>query len=236
MSVNKVRDLSFRDISSVKGERIGAYDETLDGRGFRYTLAGGTALAPGKIAVAATVDSNATNKTVDAAVAIGAKKVTFTPGGNISANTYQDGFLTVNDATGEGITYLVKGHAAGTSAASMTVNLLEPVEVALVASTSEVSLTQNPWSAAVIAVVDQADMVVGVPNVSITASYYGWSQTKGVCAVLADEAVTAGVAVTTGSSTAGSVEAVDAAGEPQIGVALVAAVDTEYREIYLTID
>jgi len=236
MSTLKNRSLSFRDISSVKQERIGAYDETLDGRGYRFSLAGGTALAPGKLAVAATVDSNATNKTVDAAVAIGAKKVTFTPGGTITANKYQDGFLTVNDAAGEGITYFVKGHAAGSSSASMTVNLLEPVEVALTASTSEVSLTQNPYSAAVISVVDQADMAVGVPNVSITASYYGWIQTKGVCSVLADEAITAGVAVTTGSSVAGSVEAADAAGEPIIGYALVAAIDTEYREISLCID
>ena len=233
MGVNKVRSLGFRDISSVKQDRVGAYDETLDGRGYRFSLAGAADLAPGKLAVAATVDSNATNKAVTAASAIGSKEVSFTAGGSLTANKYADGFLTVNDATGEGITYLVKSHNSGTS---INVQLAEPIEVALVASTSEVSLTQNPWSGAVISVADQADRPVGVPNVTITAAYYGWVQTKGTAAVLADEAITAGLAVTTGSSTAGAVEALDGAGEPQVGVALVAGVDTEYREVDLTID
>lgn len=233
MSVNKVRGQAFRDISSVKLEQLGAYDETLDGRGYRYSLAGATTVAPGKICVAATVDANATNKAVTASQVVGDVEVKFTAGGALTANTYQDGYLTVNDATGEGISYLVKSHNAGTA---IVVKLAEPLEVALTASTSEVSLTQNPWSGVVISVADQADMCVGVPNVSITNAYYGWLQTKGVCSVLADEAITAGLAVTTGSSTVGAVEALDGAGEPQVGIAIVAGVDTEYREVYLTID
>lgn len=226
----------FRDISSTKQLRVGQKAETVDGRVYRYTLAGGTTLAPGKLCVAATVDANATNKTVAATVAAGATSVVLDAGGAITANTYADGYLTVNDATGEGISYLVEAHGATSGAAELKVFLSEPLKVGLTVDTSEVSLTQNPWSGAVISVADQADMPIGVPNVSITNAYYGWIQTGGVASVLADEAITAGLAVTTGSSVVGAVEALDGAGEPQVGIALVAGVDTEYREIFLTID
>ena len=50
------------------------------------------------------------------------------------------------------------------------------------------------------------------------------------------EAAAAGNALTIGSSTAGSVEVLDAISEQQIGVAVAALVDTEYRVTKLTID
>lgn len=227
----------FRDISSVKMLPIGTYAETADGRGYRYALAGGTTLSPGKLGVAATVNADATNKTVAASVAVGATSVVIDAGGAIAAGVYDDGYLTINDATGEGISYHVKSHGVLSGAGELTVNLSEPVKVALTVDVSEASLTQNPWSGVVISVADQADMPVGVPNVSITNAYYGWVQTRGVCAVLADETVTAGAAVVTGSSTVGAVETMDTDDVvPEVGVALAAAVDTEYREIYLKID
>jgi len=226
----------FRVNSSTKQETIGAYAETPDGRGYRYSLAGGVALSPGKICVAATVDTNVTNVTVAATAAIGATKVTLDAGGAITADTYQDGYLTVNDATGEGASYLVRNHPATTGAAELTVNLVDPIKVALVTDTSEVTLTANPWSGVLISIADQLDMGVGVPNNTITAAYYGWLQTKGVCSVLADETIAIGQNVAIGSSTVGAVECADASGEQVLGVAIVAGVDTEYREIYLTID
>lgn len=237
----KVVEQDFRDINVNKQLRVGTYRETVDGRGYRYTLAGASNIDPGKLNVAATVDSNATNKAVTAASAAGSKEVAFTAGGSLTANKYADGYCTVNDATGEGITYLVNSHNGGTA---IVVKLEDPIKVALVSADSEVSLTQNPWSGAVISVTDQADMPIGVSNVSLTAAYYGWLQTKGVCAVWADAAFAAGATVTTGTGTAGQVQAValtegtpnTGAAQPEIGYALVAGVDTEYREVYLTID
>jgi hypothetical protein len=235
-SSSVVHAQDFRNISSVKEMRVGEYAETVDGRGYRYALAGAGTLAPGKLGVAATVNADATNRTVAATVAAGEKSVTVDAGGVIAANTYADGYLTVNDATGEGINYLISSHAATTGAAELVVNLSDPLKVGLTVDVSEVTLTQNPWSGVVISATDQADMPVGIPNVSITAAYYGWVQTKGQCSALADEAITAGLALTIGTGVAGAVEALDAAGEPQIGVAIVAGVDTEYRDIYLSID
>jgi len=226
----------FRDISSTKQLSLGTRGETRDGRKYRYALAGGVTLDPGKLCVNADLVANHTNIVVAAAVAVGATKVTATLGATAATvNQYADGYLVVNDAAGEGVNYLINGHAAVDSAGVITVNLVDAVKVALTTS-SEVTLKANPYSGIVISIADQADKAVGVPNVTITNAYYGWVQTGGECAVLADEAVAKGLAITTGSSTVGAVEAADAAGEQLIGVASEALVDTEYRSAYLTID
>lgn len=227
----------FRDISSTKELSLGTKGVTKDGRVYRYARAGAVALSAGKICINADLVAHHTNIAVYAAAAIGATKVQATLGATAAtADQYADGYLTVNDATGEGCNYLIRGHAAVDSAGVISVNLVDPIEVALVATTSEVTLKSNPWADVVISIADQADQCVGVPNVAVTAAYYGWLQTGGECAVLADEAVAKGLALTIGSSTVGAVEALDGAGEHQIGVASEALVDTEYRSAYLTID
>jgi hypothetical protein len=227
----------FRDISSTKELPLGTKGFTRDGRIYRYALAGGVTLAPGKLCIDGDLVAHHTNIAVDANVAAGVTKVTATIGATaVTADQYKDGYLVVNDATGEGINYLIDGHSANAGSLPLEVRLVDPIEVALVASTSEITLKANPWSGVLISIADQADQAVGVPNVSITNAYYGWLQTGGECAVLADEAVAKGLALTIGSSTVGAVEALDAAGEHQIGVASEALVDTEYRSAYLTID
>jgi len=229
-------DNDIHDTTSTKKHPIGTIGVTVDGKKYRYTENGGTALAAGKLCVAATQVANHENIAVASAASVDATEVTVTLGATaVSENDYAGGYMVVNDAAGEGIAYRVSGHAAADASASLTVKLHEPLKVALTTS-SEVTLVKNPWKDVVISAVDQADMPVGVPNVAIAANEYGWLQTGGVCSVLADEAITAGLQVTTGTSVAGAVEAVDAVGEPNVGVAIQAAVDTEYRAVYLQID
>lgn len=223
-----------RKISTSKQHSLGTVGVTRDGRVYRYTRAGGTTLDPGKITVAATVDTNVTNKAVSAASAIGSFQVQFTAGSTVTADAYVDGTLNVNDATGEGITYLIAGHL---TTAAQVVTLAEPITVALVDATSEVTMTKNPWADTVISIADQLDMPVGIPNVTITNAYYGWTQTRGVCAALADETLPVGSELVVGGSTVGAVEERDTdETKADVGIAIVAGVDTEYREIFLTID
>lgn len=236
-----VRQLSSQDIrttSASQQEELGAIGMTSDGRVYRYAKAGAANLALGKLTVNADADANVTNVTVANSPAIGDTLVQVNAGGTIVAGVYNEGYLTVSDATGEGISYKINSNSGVTGAGVITVNLeeQEPLQVALVASTSEVSLTQNPWKSVVISATDQADMATGVPNVNITAAEFGWLQTRGECAAWADEAVTRGLALTIGTGSAGAVEALDAAGEPQIGTASQTLVDTEYRTVYLQID
>lgn len=227
---------NVREISSTQQNDLGAIGVTSDGRQYRYAKNAGTELAPGKLAVNADLVANHTNIVVAAAVAVGGTQVTATLGATqATVDQYFDGYLTVNDAAGEGISYKIANNSSAGSAGVITVNLAEPVQVALTTS-SEVTLKYNTYANIVISATDQADQAVGVPNVTVTASYYGWVQTRGECAVLADEAVAKGLALTIGTGVAGAVEAADAAGEHIIGVASEALVDTEYRSAFLQID
>lgn len=227
----------LRTISDKKLHTLGAKYEDEEGRIYRYAKAGAVDLSPGKICINADLVANHTNIVVAAAVAVGSYEVTATLGATAAtADQYADGWLTVNDATGEGINYAIAGNSAAGSAGTITVYLKEPIKVALTTS-SEVTLKLNAYSGILISIADQADLPVGVPNVAITASYFGWVQTRGECAVLADEAVVKGSAVVLGSSTVGSVETKDSDDVvPQVGIASEALVDTEYRGVFLTLD
>lgn len=233
----QITDQDSRTTSSViGGEELGQAAVTADGRVYRYGLAGGSNLAAGKLTVNADANTDAVNKTVAATASIGATQLTVDVSGTIVADVYAGGYLTINDATGEGISYLVAGNTGRTGSGEITVNLAEPLTVALTVDVSEYTLTVNPFASLVISATDQADQPVGVPNVAVTAAYYAWFQTGGTCSVLYDEAVTRGLALTIGTGVAGAVEALDAAGEPQIGIASIAGVDTEYQPAFLTLN
>ena len=215
---------------------VGQLGVTPDGRKYRYTKAGGSDLAPGKISVAAVSVADHTNVAVAAAAAAGATAVTVTLAATAATlNQYAGGYLTINNEAGEGVAYLVSGHPAADASASLVVTLKEAVTVALTTS-SKATLSKNKFDGTVISVTDQLDLPTGVPNITITAAQFGWSQTSGPCPVLADETLAIGISVTIGSSIAGAVEAVDASGEPVIGNVMEAGVDTEYHLVDLMLD
>ncbi len=227
----------FRDTTTAQEEALGTYQETVDGRGYRYIRAGGSDLAPGKICVAATIDTNVVNVTVAATAAAGAEELTIDAGGAIVADAYKEGYVAISDATGEGIAYQVRTHNVLSGAGELVLKLSEPLKVGVTVDVSEATLIKNPWADVVISVADQGDMAVGVPNITIGDTEFGWVQTHGVCAVWADETIAVGSAITTGSSTVGAIETKDVDDAfPEYGYALVAGVDTEYRPVYLTID
>lgn len=228
--------INTRETSSVKQHNIGEKYVDEFGKTYRYVKAGAANLAAGKLVVTADADTNVVNKTVARTYAAGAKEIIVDAAGAVTADAYADGTITISDATGEGVNYRVTGNTGSAAGGEITVTLAEPLVSALTIDVSEYTLIKNTFDSVVISATDQADMAVGVPNVAITASYYGWVQTGGVCAALADEAVTRGLALTIGTGTAGAVEALDGAGEPQIGIAQDTLVDTEYTSIYLTID
>lgn len=223
--------------SSTQEHRLGTLMESVDGRLYRYCKAGGTALNKGELQVTADIVSNHENMAVATAASAGETSVEVTLGGTaVTEDQYAGGYLVINDADGEGTSYLIKGHAAQSSTTGdVTIELEQPLDEALTTS-SEASLIYNPYAEVQQSNADQADMPVGIPNIDVTADYYFWCQTKGECAALADEALTRGKMLTIGSSTAGTVEVIDALGEPLVGVANQAGVDTEFRSINLQID
>lgn len=206
-------------------------------KAFRYTRNNAsTAAVAGNLQVAVTVTANHVNRAVAAAAAIDAQTVSVTLGATAAAkDLYAEGEMCVNDVTGEGISYRIVGNDVFASSGTANVYLAEPIQVALTTS-SEVSLVQNPWDRIVISVTDQADQPVGVAIKATAVDLYSWIQTRGLCSVLADETLTVGAALTTGTGTAGAVEELDGVLEVQVGIANQAGVDTEERLVYLTID
>lgn len=229
---------NFDQTSTTKQAPFGKFLETSDGRVFRYAKAGSTALDKGKLTVASTVVANHINLSFASAPAAGAKDVTVTLGATAAtADQYADGYLVIQDGTGQGRAYPIEGHAAADASTSLKVYLKEEIAVAGATGETNVDLIASSYSGVVVSAIDQADRPAGVPVVDIPADNYGWIQTGGPCSVLMDEAVVNGKAVTIGSGTAGAVEALDGAGEPEVGILSgTAGVDGEYQLVDLTID
>jgi len=182
-------------------------------RVFRYGKAGAVNLAAGK-AVCTRNKSHATNhlNLSCAAAAIGATTVSIeTAGTDIVANEYKGGYLYVNDGTGEGHCYKIKSHPAHDHSddATCVITLYDPIVVALVATgTSQVSLSHNKYEKLIVmpATTPLTGQSVGVPQVLITAAYYGWIQVSGPAAALVVGTVVIGdsVCCAISSGTAGS--------------------------------
>lgn len=223
--------------SATQKHKLGEFRRLEDGRCFVYCANAAVALAAGAVLQAAAPDSNAHNEAIAAAAAIGATELTVTFGGAVTANAYKEGYVHINDATGEGHIYKVKEHAAGTS--SVTVYLEEPIEVALVASTSEITFTKHPCKDVIVFPTTATSVPIGVPLIVVTASYYFWAQVKGPCPVLTDGTVVIGQHVRVSDGTAGAVEPLDRDGtaedEACIGTVMQVNATGEYSLIMLDI-
>jgi hypothetical protein len=162
-------------------------------RSYRYCLADSTAIATGKLCQSGIIEANGdvTDMAVDTP-AVGATSMEVTNGSNttIAADEFAEGWLHVNDGTGEGYAYRVKGNDAMSTSTAGTVFLYDSVRVALVAA-STVSLTHSKYYGLIIHPSPPTAQIVGVTNIAVTASYYFWAQTKGPCAVLDDSSSTA---------------------------------------------
>lgn len=226
--------------SSTQKEALGTKRVLSDGRKFRYAKAGGSDLSAGKLGVAAAINADHANKAILSAVAIGEKvlSVTVTAGTAIAENALKGGAFQINDATGEGYSYVIDSNSAITASGTVVnITLEEGIKVALDTS-SEFTLVHSPWSG-VVETKAAAACPVGVPVVAVTAAYYYWAQTGGLGIVLMGDTVAIGTSVIQDTATiAGSTAIMGGASVlPQVGIVHgFAGVDTEYQPVLLTID
>ena len=218
---------------------LGTVGVTADGRTFRYAKAGGTALSQGQLQIMADTVANHDDMATNTAAA-GAKEVTVTLGATtVTAGEYADGYLVINDDTGEGTTYRVDTVPASAGTEDVVVVLKDALREAFGAGTTA-TLIRNPYAAVLVSDGTQTDTAVGVPITDVTASYYCWLQTRGICSVLADTGAqpSAGSPITIGDTTTGGVEARNAAGEVYLGMGLKGHTYTsgEYEPVLLQID
>lgn len=222
--------------SSTQEMDLGAEVVTSDGRKFKYVKAGGTALVAGKLQQAPARVANHANITVASAAAIGDTEITVTLGATAAtANQYANGYMVVNDVTGQGFTYQIKSHPAADASASLEVTLYDEdaLEEALTTS-SQVTLVSNLYNSVIVNPTTATNVPVGVAIKDIAASEFGFIQTYGAVSCLNDGGTTIGLGLAPSGSVAGALATV-AATTNQVASALEAGVDTEYNTVFLRV-
>ena len=213
-----------------------------DGRVFYYGQTDGAQTA-GAICQSAVGVANHDRDLATTTASAGDKSVTVTLGGTAAAeDLYAEGYLYVNDGTGEGHNYKIRQHDAIGSGGSGAINLMDgdPIATGFAAATI-VGLAKNPSKAFIVYPTTPTGHAVGVAATDFDDDDYGWLQTWGPAAVLCDVAFVIGNHVRVSDGTAGSGEPLDRDGthenEETIGVAsLIAPVTTDYGYVNLTIN
>jgi hypothetical protein len=217
---------------------LGTRGYTKDGRKFRYAQAGAVDLVAGNLIQGAAPLANHLANTPPA-VAAGATSFTYTPGATAgAANLYAEGYLQVDTTPGNGYTYQVSGHGAITASTAFTLNLVDPIQVALTTS-SRVGLIPNPYKNVIQCPTTITAKVVGVAPCVITATQYGWLQTFGCASVLVNGTPAITAPVINGATTAGSVDVWTAAAQPTanlVGHMMQVGVSGKNNFVFLCID
>lgn len=228
--------LSASDIDEIgtrKEQTLGAIGFDKYGNAYRYSKANesGTDLTASMLAVSAVAIANHINKTVVSAVAVGESEVTMNLGATaVTENQYQDGWVIINDAAGEGHKYAIKGHPAASASTTLKLRLDSTIKDALTTA-SEASLAYGIADEFDISPTAQTRNPIGYAqrDLDVSANYYCWLQVGGLGQVRADEAFAIGAQLTIGTGVAGETEALDAAAEPLTGIANDAGVISETK-------
>jgi hypothetical protein len=187
------------------------------GRVFRYVKAGASALVAGNVIQSPAIVANHLANTPPA-VAVGATSFTYTPGATAgAANLYDGGYMQVSVTPGLGYTYPIETHLAFGSATAFTLNLKEPIQVALTTS-SRVGLIQNKYKGVIqLPVTTATGTIVGVATYVIAAAEFGWIGTWGTFSVLTTGTPALGAMVLGPGTAAGAAQVVVAAGNLIVG-------------------
>lgn len=220
--------------SATKEAKYGSRFTAGDGREYRYAKAGGTALVVGNLLQSNAQVANHQNMTPSAA-AIGATSVTMTLGATAAtANLYAEGYMCICTTPGNGYVYKVASNPAADASASIVITLEDEIRTTAITASSRIDLISNPYSAVIQWPTTFTGTAVGVAQTAITASQYGFIQTKGIANVLNDGGTTVGTAVVGSNGTAGAVEAATGT-QPVVGIALITGTTTENQAVYLNL-
>lgn len=181
----------YKQYAASRGRPLGTRGYTRDGRAFRWTKNGATALTPGLLVQSETVGTESDDQLVKAGgvVSSGSTKITLNFSTNITlttallVNEYAEGFLFVNHNQGVGQMVQVASHETATSAAAdghSTVMFMPGNEFTTQVSTaSELGIVKNPYDDVVRTTNTLTGPVVGIAPMYVTANYYFWLQTWG---------------------------------------------------------
>ena len=216
-------------------------------RTFRYAFMNG-AVTAGKLLQQAPHVANHINMLVTAADAdgstfshaIGSTTISVeTNGTNLVLNEFADGYLLVNDVTGEGQLLRIKSHPAHVHGTDPTVifTTYDPLTTAIAKNSSQLSAHHNVYNHVIIAPTAETGAVVGATLRDMPDNNYGWVVTNGPAGLLAGATMVLGHKFMRSDGTAGAVMP-DAGDDltPQLGQVMAGGViDTEYVLGYLNV-
>lgn len=229
-------------------EQYGALIDTGNGRDvYRYSKVGAANISKGKLELAPAPVANHLNLVVPTqlnggSTALGSKRLQLTLAGTAVANgIYDQGMATVNAGTGLGQNiYITHNNVQASTTGSVTIDLDDPLYVALSTSDSRVSLIHNPY-AGVVEAASKTRVAAGASLIDLAANSFGWLKSKGVMGVLIGSAATLGARLTSDGTTAGAVTDDTDVTAPQTEIEVgyagyVAGTTGQYNPIILSID
>ena len=235
--------LADRDIfhpTPIKYFPLGAIADSRDGRRWRYCEKDGTnALVKAKLigACLGTANWQTELQTYGTAFVLGDKVVNVFVQDTAAAHTFIDGYLTVEDGTGQDEMYLIKDNEIGVTATggfTIKVHIADAggVRAVTLATTgTEITLTKNKYKDLLIVANNVVGVVIGVPLVAVPVDNFFWAQTRGPCPILADasETIIVGDWLMASEATPGTVDILDASSAVDnhpVGVAMAALTAT----------
>lgn len=228
--------------NSVQEENLGVLGQDQFGDLYRYGAVGASNISAGKLSVAPTPKTNHHNVSAFAAVTADGKQnvVTLVLGATAATlNEYAGGILNANAVAPAGQSYRITSNPAANSSANLAVTVATPFTTSITTS-SKFSLTHNTMNAVIEGTV-QTKRAAGVPQINMTALYYGWFKIRGTTSVLADGTIALGSLIAPSGSVSGAVIAYSGTWGTALVTELVgqasilAGVDTEYRAVDLRI-
>lgn len=220
--------------STVPEHQLGAIGVTPDGRKFRYArVDASTALVAGNL-LQSKAENTSDQDLAFAAAAIGATEIVTTTTVTVDANEYADGYVAVTVTPDLGHYYRIKSHPAA-SAATLTLQLYDPLEVAWTTST-RADLVANPYNRVIQHPTTATSAVVGVAVQAAAVDTYTWIQSGGPCAMLTEGVIAVGQQVVASNGTAGAVEDVASTTQQIVGRAMSGIASGENGMIFLTLD
>jgi len=224
--------------------RLGTRYHKADGRTFHYAQASSAAnLIAGNL-IQSAVDGFIANEQEDLVIATSsavgddfayATTVTDT----LTKDFMKDGWYSVSLGTaaqGRGQLYQIKSNPAG-AAGSTKFTLYDTVKVAITAGSAQATLLCNPYKNVCQRPTTETGFPVGVAPCAVTASYYFWLQTWGICNCLNKTANTPGQQVISDNGLAGAMGISGGSeAEPVIGIACMTCDTTDNGLIMLMLN
>jgi hypothetical protein len=201
---------------SVQYAKLGTKMVLEDGREFRYSRMGGTAMVQGNLYQGEALAAGTGNIKSIAVIAGSAQagdrsmSITMSATGAMTKDQYKDGYVFVSAATAGGTGYVYKIKACSSAAASSTsvLTLYDKIETTIAGGTATVGLRVNEHDLCLLTTADTVGVntLAGVSCATAAASSYCWLQTRGPAAVLTDNTtLIVGVPVSASTTVAGAV-------------------------------